>query len=174
MKGYTIQHSIELLEKNQGGGSGGSTTAENVSYDNTGSGLTADDVQEAIDELKQDIGAINTGFDIKNTEHVIGKFLNSDLCQNYYHLGDTAVQVGQQNWYSTDISSSDIDQIVFAFGINTIAKACYPLMGTVDTTNNVVQLLACRDGVYAGITDLVLYYVKTTPASNTRSKKSSK
>lgn len=51
MKGFTIQHSIDLLEKNGGGGGGGATSASEVSYDNTSSGLTADDVQEAIDEV---------------------------------------------------------------------------------------------------------------------------
>ena len=38
--------------------SGEGVQAENVSYDNTDSGLTADDVQSAIDELKDDIDAI--------------------------------------------------------------------------------------------------------------------
>ena len=51
MRGYTIQNSIDLLEKNGGGGSPTSVTASGVSYDNTSSGLTADDVQEAIDEV---------------------------------------------------------------------------------------------------------------------------
>ena len=53
MKGYTIQNSIDMLEKaiENGSGSGGASTAADVSYDNTSSGLTADDVQEAIDEL---------------------------------------------------------------------------------------------------------------------------
>ena len=52
MKGFTIQNSIDLLEKTvQDGISGGSTTAEKVTYDNTTSHLTADDVQEAIDEI---------------------------------------------------------------------------------------------------------------------------
>lgn len=53
MKGYTINKSIDLLEnevdalkESQTGG-----TAADISYDNTSSGLTADDVQEAIDEL---------------------------------------------------------------------------------------------------------------------------
>lgn len=52
MKGFTIQNSIDLLEKNSGGGGGPvSVTAADVSYDNTSSLLTADDVQEAIDEV---------------------------------------------------------------------------------------------------------------------------
>lgn len=41
--------------------SGQGVQAENVSYDNTDSGLTADDVQSAIDELKDEIDAIPTG-----------------------------------------------------------------------------------------------------------------
>ena len=62
MKGYTIQHSIELLEEEvkNGGGSGGSTTAANVSYDNTDSGLTAETVQAAIDEIVTDIPDVDT------------------------------------------------------------------------------------------------------------------
>ena len=51
MRGYTIQHSIDLLEKKSGSGSGESVTAEAVSYDNTTSLLTADNVQTAIDEV---------------------------------------------------------------------------------------------------------------------------
>lgn len=39
-------------------GAGDGVDADEVNYDNTQSGLTADDVQEAIDELKADIDAI--------------------------------------------------------------------------------------------------------------------
>lgn len=59
MKGYTIQHSIDLLEEEvKKGGSGGSTTAENVSYDNTDSGLTAETVQAAIDEVDGNVDTV--------------------------------------------------------------------------------------------------------------------
>ena len=62
MKGYTIQHSIDLLEDQvedlQNTPTGGSTAAD-IEYDNTSSHLTADDVQEAIDELNTEIGDIN-------------------------------------------------------------------------------------------------------------------
>ena len=74
MKGYTIQHSIDLLEKavENGGGSGGASTAADVSYDNTTSHLTADDVQEAIDELNTKIGAIDTGIHYSGEEQLVG------------------------------------------------------------------------------------------------------
>lgn len=52
----TIIGAINEIYAEIGGGS--SVTADVVSYDNTDSGLTADDVQEAIDELKNDIDAI--------------------------------------------------------------------------------------------------------------------
>ena len=63
MKGFTIQKSIDLLEEAvaKGSGSGGETTAANVSYDNTTSGLTADDVQAAIDELAGGLADALTG-----------------------------------------------------------------------------------------------------------------
>lgn len=64
MKGYTIQHSIELLEKNGGSGSGGASTAAQVSYDNTSSGLSGTNVQSAIDEVNAKI--IGIFFDSTN------------------------------------------------------------------------------------------------------------
>lgn len=54
----TIIGAINEIYAEIGGGS--SVTAAVVSYDNTTSGLTADDVQEAIDELKADVDAIPT------------------------------------------------------------------------------------------------------------------
>lgn len=52
----TIIGAINEIYADIGGGDG--VSASEVSYDNTQSGLTADDVQEAIDELKDDIDAI--------------------------------------------------------------------------------------------------------------------
>ena len=76
MKGYTIQHSIDLLEKAvDNGGSGGASTAADVSYDNTSSHLTADDVQGAIDELNTAIGAVagsDKYYPMDALEHEIG------------------------------------------------------------------------------------------------------
>ena len=54
----------------------GASSAEDVTYDNTTSGLTADDVQEAIDELAARTSAI----EYSTTEKVIGKWTDgSDL-----------------------------------------------------------------------------------------------
>lgn len=61
MKGYTIQNSIDLLERGGSGSSGGASTAADISYDNTTSGLTATDVQAAIDEVAAGIAEALTG-----------------------------------------------------------------------------------------------------------------
>lgn len=62
MNKYTIQASIDALEKKieTGGGSGASDAAD-VSYDNTTSGLTASNVQAAIDEVAAGITEALTG-----------------------------------------------------------------------------------------------------------------
>ena len=48
---------------------GGSSTieAQDVDYDNSGSGLTATDVQDAIDEVSSDISAVNANVSTKKT-----------------------------------------------------------------------------------------------------------
>lgn len=46
---------LQLKEVIEEGGGGGTPTAANVSYDNTTSGLEADDVQDAIDEVFQSV-----------------------------------------------------------------------------------------------------------------------
>lgn len=58
MNGYTIQNSIDLLERGGGSGAG---TASKISYDNTDSGLSASTVQGAIDELAAGITVALTG-----------------------------------------------------------------------------------------------------------------
>ena len=52
----TIIGAINEIYADIGGGTG--VAAADVTYDNTSSGMTADDVQEAIDELKADVDAI--------------------------------------------------------------------------------------------------------------------
>ena len=90
MRGFTIQNSIDLLEKNGGGGSPVAPTASDVSYDNTSSGLTADTVQEAIDELSaKEITASGVSYD--NTD----SGLTADTVQEAIDELNTAI--GQIN-----------------------------------------------------------------------------
>lgn len=58
-QGHIYQYStteLEWVDLSDSGG--GSSTASDVSYDNTDSGLTATNVQDAVDELKTDIDNI--------------------------------------------------------------------------------------------------------------------
>lgn len=54
------------ITTSSGGGGGGATvylTADNIAYDNTTSGLTADDVQEALDEIVSEMPTIPSTYD---------------------------------------------------------------------------------------------------------------
>ena len=54
------------ITTSSGGGGGGATvylTADNIAYDNTTSGLTADDVQEALDEIVSELPVVPSTYD---------------------------------------------------------------------------------------------------------------
>lgn len=83
MKGYTIQNSIELLERNAGKGGSGVSSADQVSFDNTGTGINADNVQGALSELDSRTIKFGTpvaetiaGLNVVNAEHT---FVNAGL-----------------------------------------------------------------------------------------------
>ena len=192
MKGYTIQHSIDLLEKQvEAGGSGGSTTAENVSYDNTSSGLTADDGQEAIDELKTDLGTVAAsvptiaqyGANYSTTEHVVGSWIDGTTPVYEKTLDTGALPANTSKKVPHGISD-------LAYVISMIGVALQP--GTSDffvplpfvhysALANCIELSVDGDDVqirdansgYSAFTQsyVTLRYIKTAPVSNTRSKK---
>lgn len=194
MKGYTIQHSIDLLEKKvEAGGSGGSTAAD-ITYDNTSSHMTADDVQEAIDELKTDIGTVAAsvptiaqyGVNRSTTEHVIGTWIDgSDLYEKVIPITGLGSTAGHTDF---DVSDTDIN-VVYLAGV-------YGASGVTRAFNSVIVDAAGTPStdytVYAGMNDaqtlriahkqnmsaisgyVILQYTKPTPEANTRSKKSKK
>lgn len=175
MKGYTIQHSIELLEKNQGGGSGGSTTAENVSYSNTSSGLTADNVQEAIDELKTDIPTIaDYGMKISTTETLIGKWGNDDLYQKII-----TGEIGKSDSVTIDFADGVLKNI-YGYFTNSLNNINFPLNANWSATvegalfddSHIYLNSSASIGADSSYT-IIAQYIKTAPVSNTR-KKSSK
>ena len=92
MKGYTIQHSIDLLEKavETGGGSGGGGTAADVSYSNTSSGLVATNVQTAIDEVNTSVGANTSAITTINSKSVkFGTGTHDESISNFSTVDDT-------------------------------------------------------------------------------------
>lgn len=87
--------------------SGQGVQAENVSYDNTDSGLTADDVQSAIDELKADIDAIPSGATV-------------EIQRGTLSVGATSVALQ----FSANVGATDlVDIYTDTFGVNPTAVA---------------------------------------------------
>lgn len=170
MKGYTIQHSIDLLEKavENGGGSGGSTTAADVSYNNTSSHLTADDVQEAIDELNTAIGSITvTAADVSydntsshltadDVQEAIDE-LNTKITEptNYYPTDTNEHQIGDNLYVRrfTGASLSALLNVLIEGATGTLVDA----YGYVSSSSDRVQL-----GMYYGNTDFAFVYQEKT------------
>ncbi len=175
MKGYTIQNSIELLEKGENG-SGGSTTATNVSYDNTSSGLTADDVQEAIDELDAGIKSIDTRTIYSKTETVIGKWIDDRDVYRKCVVLDSAVSVSNSTFTSTGMTINDADIITNGVFIRIGNKA--PVSCDFDLgSGGVVQVrqhtpIATLEFAIGSI--IIVEYVKTVPTISNKSKKTKK
>ena len=187
MKGYTIQHSIDLLEDSvedlEARPSGGGTAAD-ISYDNTTSHLTADDVQEAIDELVADMPTLNDyGIKYSATEHQVGYGLTGEP------IYQKTVNFGALPNAATKKTAHSIDNLAIVYGIEAVAyhigdssSIFLPIpqgvsqssaAGTIslsidlsDVTITAGTNVSTYDNCYVTIT-----YSKT-PANNTRSKKS--
>ncbi len=109
MKGYTINKSIDLLEnevddlkESQTGG-----TAADISYDNTGTGLEATNVQGALTE-------IDTRSNYSTTEHKIGKWIDgSDLYEKTIVTNKTNVVANSSVDITSDINALGAEKIIF-------------------------------------------------------------
>lgn len=167
MRGYTIQKSIDLLEKEvaNAGGGGGASTAADVSYDNTSSGLTADDVQEAIDEIAEKMG-----LSFGATETKIGTFLNEDMYARVYDL-ESDLTISTVEFTTTTIPATDISKLLFTFGIYSTGSSSYPLIGTI--ADSVIKLQSGRNGsgAFAYCRYIALIYTKAAPVSSKKTKK---
>lgn len=107
-----------------GGGISGPIDAEDVEYDNTVSGLTATDVQAAIDELTGDIGDVNTAV--------------TDLGLNVYTYVSGTITAG-----NTSITLSDAAILTTSFiDIYFADKVIAPTSVTVATGSVTVEIPA--------------------------------
>ena len=102
MRGYTIQNSINLLEKEKGGGAGGTSSAADVSFDNTGTGLAATNVQSALSE-------IDTRGNYTTTKTRIGTWTDGSPIYRQVFILETPVTLSNQNWVSTGIATADLN-----------------------------------------------------------------
>ena len=178
MKGYTIQNSINLLEKKAGSGSGGASTAAEVSFDNTDTGLVATNVQGAL-------GEIDNRFAYSTTEKAVGKWTDgSTLYETTVHINALPAAVSTGTDYPHGIAN--IDKIIGISGIISFpggnvspipyviskADAIASQIGlVVNTTNIVINVGTDRSGCSA---DVTLRYLKTASEAKSTRKKSSK
>ena len=182
MKGYTIQHSIDLLEdqvEDLQNTPGGGSTAADITYDNTSSHMTADDVQEAIDELNTAIGQIDTGIHYSETERKVGTWLDgSDLFEKTV-TGTTAATSDV-----TIIAELDSDCVIRKF--DGLVGGVREINSLIDNLSSSITWISGTDpNKLANISTGSIYqskayfarllYTKTpAPETNTRSKKSKK
>lgn len=179
MKGYTIQHSIDLLEDQvedlQNTPTGGSTAAD-IEYDNSSSHLTADDVQEAIDELATAIGDIDTGIHYSSTEQVVGTWTDgSDLYAKTFTgttpANDTAANI--VDFEDSTVTIRNFDGMAGPRKFPSFDSTTSYITAWI--RNNGYQIGCIAKGVDYQSKDFVIrvLYTKAAPVTNTR-KKSSK
>lgn len=168
MKGYTIQNSINLLEKNaKGGGSGGSTSAANVTFDNTQTALVATNVQGALDEVVDMIKALPTLSDAETPIYKIGddvvyrKVIDFGALPNNT---DKTVDHGIANYGTTIyVKGMMYTSAVASYGEDLTGIA------RVDSRATGVKIATTAD--YSTYTAKVtIYYTKTSEAKKTRKK----
>ena len=173
MKGFTIQNSIDLLEKAVESGSGG-TTAASVTYDNTTSHLTADDVQEAIDELDSIIDALPEVGTISTTEKIVGKWLDGrDICQKAFEIASD-ITFTADTW--TDLTGCSNDGMDFVLSTFVLQYDSGEFAGGMPVegykgSGSVISALSLRSATTIKEGSVVIVtYVKPVP-TNTRKKK---
>lgn len=71
-----------------------SVSASDVSYDNTTSGLTADDVQEAVDELAGDVSTLSGAVGSKADQSMIAPVETSTTASQAYAIGEQFILNG--------------------------------------------------------------------------------
>ena len=170
MKGYTIQKSIDLLEKEvkKNGGGSGASSADNVSFDNTGTGLVGTNVQSAIEEVNTNLTNVGT---YSTTKTKIGKWIDG---RDVYRLVidfNEAIACNSQTWAITSIAAADlnIDTLINAYCSN--GAVYYPMAVACTLEDTYLSLLNVRT-VQISVKTVVLEYVENVVTNaKTRKKK---
>lgn len=181
MKGYTIQHSIDLLENSVEDLESRPTdapTAAQVSYDNTDSHLTADDVQEAIDELTTMISSINPLDEYSTTEKVVGKWIDDrDVYEKVVNFGalpnatTKSVAHGITDLdYCISVSAVASNSEHSNFVLPLVQPETTAIPSQIGITLNATNINIYSGADRSGYTScyVVLRYVKVAPQTNTR------
>lgn len=139
---------------------GGAVSAAEVSYDNTSSGLTADDVQEAIDEVEANIKAVDAKVDalpapvdLNLSSNVVATVTAGTGISNLYgaevHVltnadGSIGKIYGYISAYATSVTATAVELVkIAASNIPTIATSYDIIFGAIPmlgSTGNVMKL----------------------------------
>ena len=179
MKGYTIQHSINLLEdsvEDLESRPADVPTAEDVSYDNTASHMTADDVQEAIDELNTGIGDLNTAIsqittdiEYSTTKKKIGTWVDGKDVYLQAFLVESQVAYAT-SWTDTNIDFTDVVAILSADIIDITDNLLCTTNAAVDGTSKHLKVWINRGTSLTVPANhyIVVVFVEDAPETNTR------
>lgn len=167
MKGYTIQNSIDLLEKNGSGGSS-ATTAADVTFDNTGTGLVATNVQGALEEINGKPEHVYS-----SNETVVGKWIDGrDVCEKVFDAGEAGIDIAYNAYTTTSFEILDVDFVVKCNMISTYG-VCDSLICGMSTTHT-LNLQTTRNGNTMGARYVIVDYVKTPVTETKKTRKSKK
>lgn len=133
-------NSISRNNKYNGAGGAGGGTASDIAYDNSLSGLVSENVQQAIDELHDEIeiGRIYTTDEKKVGEWIDGKPIYSKVVE---YSGN--VTLNNNAYVYLDIDTSDIDITLQCYVMRTDDKNILSYV-TVQSDQNKIALLSTR------------------------------
>lgn len=122
------------------GGSGGSSSASDITYDNSTSGMTATNVQDAIDEQKQDL----TQFEEDTNDEI--EILKNSLSPHIALSTNVVNVAGWQEFTINDLNKYRYISILVKIGVYTVAFAHLPMIAFSEiTTGNPVRLRGTAD-----------------------------
>lgn len=164
----------QITKWNQGG-SGGGGTAETTTYDNTTSGLDAENVQDAIDELSEDLthktmSGTSAEFDAIKDDSSIPNGSSFDITDDYeenkckllWENPNPSATFAPQN---INLNSDKYDLLLFIYKYDNNSSECYST--TIPKGNNVRfdANIAISSGNYAVIRNRKLVCTNATQYS---------
>ena len=105
----------------------------------------------------QGVPAIHYSFD----EHVIGTWVDESTVYEHTYDLNSNVDISPSSWYATTIDSTNIANILTAYGTSTTGSF-YHLNAYPNPSTNKINLQACRSSANASVRYLVLRYTKSS------------
>lgn len=133
------------------------STAAEISFDNTGTGMTATDVQDAVTELKSNLTDLTT---YSTTEKIVGYWIDgtTPIYEKSFEFTNELV-LPQNTWVSIGESASTYSKILGCWGTSSLGVFWGFLSCSCDSTNVSIQSLRSSQ---IGVKYLTLRYIKSS------------